>query len=109
LSLSASSRDGFGVLSVQGSIDVHTVPDLQRELAAIVEDGTTRVVVDLTAVDFLDSSALGALVGANKDILARNGTLRVVCAEPRLVRIFTITRLDEVLTIVETVDEAVEH
>jgi anti-sigma B factor antagonist len=109
LSLSTSTSGDFRVLAVAGAIDVHTAPDLRSQATELLSSGARKLVVDLTEVDFLDSSALGALVGIHKDVINVNGAMRVVCAKPKLLRIFEITRLSEVLSIAPTVEEAVDH
>jgi len=63
-------------------------------------------VVDLLGVTFLDSTALGVLVGALKRCREAGGDLRLVIAEPRILKVFEITGLTEVFTITPTIDEA---
>lgn len=105
ISLSSNTRDGFVVLTVGGSIDMETSPELRAGLDELLAGGASKLVVDLGGVDFLDSSALGVLVGVRKQMGAA-GVLRVACADPSLVRLFEITRLTEMLTVVPSVDDA---
>jgi anti-sigma B factor antagonist len=86
------------VVGVSGDIDNDTAPALRGALVEAFSDGATRVVVDLTATDFLDSSGLGALVGVSKEY-ARDGELVLVCPRPQLRKLFKISRLDEVLAV----------
>lgn len=110
LPMSVRTEGPATVVAVEsGAVDVHTAPSLRTELTRVLDSGAARVVVDLDGVDFLDSSALGVLVGVRADLVERHGTLAVVCSAPRLLRVFQITRLDEVLTIVPSVAEALEH
>jgi anti-sigma B factor antagonist len=95
------------VVSVSGDIDMSTAPQLDQHLTEISDSGSREIVVDLTNVDFLDSSALGALVGVHKHVAASGGTLKVVCSHPKIERIFAITRLTEVIPVFVTLDEAV--
>lgn len=106
LSLSSTTSGRFSVVSAAGAIDMHTAPALRSRATDLLASGSNQLVVDLLDVDFLDSSALGALVGIQKDVAAAGGVLRVVCAKPRLLRIFEITRLTEVLSIFASVAEA---
>lgn len=94
------------VVSVSGEVDVHTCSELQAYLIDLVDAGAGHVVADLSEVTFLDSSGLGALVGVNKRLAQSQGRLAVVCADPQVLRVFSLTRLDEVLTIQPTVADA---
>ena len=93
------------VVEVEGEIDVHTAPALRERLVHLVATGVAPV-VDLSKVGFLDSSGLGALAGINKQLETHGNRLRIVCADPKLVRLFSLTRLDEVLTLHPTVEDA---
>ncbi len=105
-----SEREGTAapVVSVSGEIDVATAPSLRNRLQARVAGGDTTVVVDLAHVSFLDSTALGVLVGALKRCREAGGDLRLVITEPRILKVFEITGLTEVFSIHPTVDEALE-
>jgi anti-sigma B factor antagonist len=107
IDIRTTTRGPATVLSVSGEIDISTAPRLLEALADL--DGSARetLVLDLTAVSFLDSSALGALVGTQKEIAAAGGRLTVVCSDPKVLRIFTITRLTEVIDVVSSLDDAV--
>jgi anti-sigma B factor antagonist len=58
-------------------------------------------------VDFLDSTGLGVLVGGLKRVRAHDGSLRLVCTQERILKIFRITGLTKVFPIHASVDEAV--
>lgn len=107
LSLAARTLPGHVVLEVGGEIDVYTAPKLRERLIEIVNSGQKRVVVDLSKVDFLDSTGLGVLVGAHRRLRARDGSLELVCPHERLLKAFRITGLDNVFDIHSTVEAAV--
>jgi anti-sigma B factor antagonist len=96
------------VLAVRGEIDLFTAPELKQVLAESIEAGRTRVVVDLTETTFLDSTALGVLIGAVKRLRSRDGALAIVNVDENIAKTFEITGLDQIFTIVATRDEAVE-
>lgn len=106
LSLSTRTVAGHRVLDVGGEIDVYTAPQLRERLVALVEDGARQVVVDLSRVEFLDSTGLGVLVGAFKRLRNVGGDLSLVCPRERLLKIFRITGLDGVFTIHDSVGAA---
>jgi anti-sigma B factor antagonist len=99
---------GVPVVSVVGEIDVATAPALREHLAAHEEAGVGAVVFDLLGVSFLDSTALGVLVGSFKRIRESGGDLKLVIAEPRILKVFEITDLIRVFPIFSTLDEALE-
>jgi anti-sigma B factor antagonist len=72
----------------------------------LVEDGNLRIIVDLEEVGFLDSSGLGALVGALKRVNERGGRLVLACPEGSPLKVLTITGLDKVFAIHDSVDDA---
>ena len=75
-------------------------------LTAAIESGASNVVVDLSHVTFLDSMALGVLLGALKLLRANSGELRLVVPTPELRRVFELTLLDEVFALARTRQEA---
>ena len=86
------------VVTLRGEIDAFTAPSLRGDLRHLVEEtGALVVVVDLEGVTFLDSSALGALVGVFRRLRERNGQLRIVQPRTAAARIFELTGLDAVL------------
>jgi anti-sigma B factor antagonist len=96
------------VVTVDGDVDMSTAPQLEERLSGLSSGGARNLVVDLTAVEFLDSSALGVLVGVHKRVTAAGGTIKLVCGHPRIERIFAITRLTEVIPVFESVEAAAQ-
>jgi anti-sigma B factor antagonist len=96
------------VVAVAGEIDLFTAPELKAALSEAVEAGRTRIVVDLTETSFLDSTALGVLIGAVKRLRSRDGVLTIVNTDPNIAKTFEITGLDQIFTIRPTRSEAVE-
>jgi anti-sigma B factor antagonist len=94
------------VIAVSGEIDVATAPQLRETLHRVIAAGQPTVVLDLLGVTFLDSTALGVLVGALKRCRELGGELHLVVADPRIVKIFEITGLTNVFTIVDSLQEA---
>jgi anti-sigma B factor antagonist len=96
------------VLALQGDVDLYTAPELKAELIRLIEVGTTRIIVDLTAATFIDSTTLGVLLGALKRLRPAGGELSIVCPDPNIRKIFQITLLDRVFSIYETRENALE-
>jgi anti-sigma B factor antagonist len=96
------------VLAVRGEIDLFTAPELKQVLAESIEAGRVRIIVDLTDTTFLDSTALGVLIGAVKRLRSRDGALAIVNIDDNIAKTFEITGLDQIFTIVPTRDAAVD-
>lgn len=96
--------NGVAVVTVQGEIDVASAPELRTQLHELCTSDTASVAVDLRAVTFLDSSALGVLVGALRRCRENNSDFRLIINSPRLLKIFDITGLTSVFEISETLD-----
>jgi len=95
------------VLSVRGEIDVSTAPELRDRLLSVAQEGYSTVVVDLSEVTFLDSTALGVLVSGLKRFRAAGGDLRLVVTGRSVTKVLEITGLVEVFPIFDTVAGAV--
>ena len=107
LGLEAREQDGWSVLTVSGEIDIATAPSLRERLHGLLADDNRQLVVDLDDVGFLDSTALGVLVGALKRARSEGGEVRIVCTQPRVRKVFEITRLDSAFDLFDSVEEAV--
>lgn len=87
------------VLAVRGEIDLITAPELKRVLARSMEAGRIRIIVDLTETTYLDSAALGVLIGALKRLRSRLGALAIVNVDETIATTFEVTALDQIFTI----------
>lgn len=100
---------GVWVVTVRGEIDAFTAPDLRLALRQLIEErGASTLVIDLAAVTFLDSTALGVLLGALRRLRERDGSLLVVEPHPPAARVFELTGLDTVLDLYPGRDAALE-
>jgi anti-sigma B factor antagonist len=100
------ARDGIVLLAIHGDADLHVAPELRDRLAHNIDDGASALVIDLSHATFVDSMALGVLLGAMKRLRAGNGQLRLVVPQTELRRIFEITLLDRVLALDATREDA---
>jgi anti-sigma B factor antagonist len=99
-------ESGTTIVTGAGELDAYTEPDLN----AIFDDmGTDCVVIDLNAVSFMDSTALGLIVRAVRVLRERGGEVRVVLPRSAARRIFEITTLDHTLPVSSSREEALEE
>lgn len=109
LSLATHTRGEHTVVEVGGEIDVYTAPRLREQLVELSDSGCHRLIIDMEAVDFLDSTGLGVLVGGLKRVRSYDGSMAIVCNRERLLKIFRITGLNKVFPIHSSVDEVLEQ
>jgi anti-sigma B factor antagonist len=92
------------LVAVHGDVDLKTARSFREALDEAATDAKEKLIVDLSEVPFIDSSGLAALIGAHKAI---RPTRRVVVISPlNIRRIFEVTRLDSVVTVVDSLAEA---
>lgn len=106
LSLATRTEGDHTVVEVVGEIDVYTAPKLREAFIDLVAQGSYQLVIDMEQVEFLDSTGLGVLVGGLKRVRAHDGTLRLVCSQERILKIFRVTGLTKVFPIHASLDEA---
>ena len=104
--LDAPLGDAGVAVEVRGELDIATAPLLRQHLMALVERGPDLLVVDLTAVEFLDSVTLAVLLATRK-ALGEAGRMAVVVEPGSYTRlIFDVAGVDQWLHVVATRDEA---
>ena len=99
LSLQTREVDSRTIVAVGGEIDVYTAPKLRDKITELVANGDYNLVIDMEKVDFLDSTGLGVIVGGLKKVRAHDGSMRLICNQERLLKIFRITGLAKVFAI----------
>jgi anti-sigma B factor antagonist len=97
---------GVATIVARGELDAYDAPELSGAFSELAQGA--RVVVDLGAVSFMDSTALGVVVRSVREIEERGDNSRVVLPRGTARRIFEITTLDRVLPVAESRAEAVE-
>ena len=103
---SERTDDGVAIVEIAGELDLYTAPQLKETLLSTLDNGVLSIVVDMTAVNFIDSSALGVLIGAVKRLHTREGRLALVSVDENVNWIFKITGLNSVFDIYPSRDEA---
>jgi len=101
-------REDVTVIALAGEVDVYTSPRVKQEIVNLLNGGTNKMIVDLTGVEYLDSTGLGVLIGGLKRARERDGDLKLICDNVRILRIFEITGLTKIFDIYRSEPEALE-
>jgi len=103
------AEGGVRVICVRGEIHLTTAPRFAEHLTAAIESGKTAIVVDMTGVEFIDSTGLSVLLNGLRLIGQRRGRLALVCTNPTVLRLFEVTSLDHTFDIVDDRPKAIAH
>jgi len=108
LSIDLSTAPGGHIVlfALGGSLDIATSPSLRAALSEAADHEKHEIIVDLTQLEFIDSTGLGALIGAHKRASEHNGSLRLVAHEGQILRLLRITGLLDVFAVYPAVEAA---
>ena len=98
LAIEVEPGEAATLVVMRGDLDIATAPELRECLVKVIDEDA-RIVIDLEAVDFLDSAGLGILVGGLKRARTHGGELELVCSSHDVLKPLEITGLDRVFTI----------
>jgi len=99
--------DGVTVLSLNGSIDAVTAPEITEFIQAQIAKGNTKLVADLSGVDYTSSAGLRVLLGAIKETRAQSGDLRLAGIQPDVQKVLNLSGFSNILKIFNDTDAAV--
>jgi anti-sigma B factor antagonist len=106
LSIETRDQGDWSVLEVAGEVDLYSAPKLKERLRALSDQGKHRVVVNLGQVGFIDSTALGVLIGARRRAREHEGEVVLAAPTEPVHKVLSITGLDRVFPIHDSVEDA---
>lgn len=92
----------------ESRLDAKLAVDFKKSMAEIINQGNSKIILDISQVGFIDSSALGAIVASLK-LIGRDGDLLIVGAQAAIMKMFKLTRMDRVFKMYSTEEEALQH
>jgi anti-sigma B factor antagonist len=95
------------VIRVKGEIHATTAPEFSARLNDAIARGKTHMVLDLMDVEFIDSTGLSVLLNGLRRITRVHGQMVIACANPTVLRLFEITKLDSTFAILPSCSEAI--
>ncbi|MEU0005342.1 STAS domain-containing protein [Streptomyces sp. NPDC006314] len=97
------------VLRVDGELDHHTAPDFSEAVAEVAFGPGLDVIIDLSALEYCDSTGITVLIRAYYRAEAAGSTLGIAGLNPDLLRVFQVTGLHQLFTLHPTVEQALDH
>ncbi|MBD2203440.1 STAS domain-containing protein [Calothrix sp. FACHB-1219] len=102
------ARDNCQLFRLTGLLDAFSEPTFRKVLSSKIDEGPKNIILDLSQIDFVDSSGLGALVQLAKQAQTANGTLQIV-TNARVTQTVKLVRLEKFLALQSSVDAALEN
>lgn len=104
--LKESHEDGVVVFALSGAIDLHYAPTLRALFQCKLNQRCPALIVDLSAVDFIDSTGLATLIEYHRDAGMHGGIFALAGINPNLKAIFDVVQFEKVVSIFASVSEA---
>lgn len=103
------TSSGATVLFATGRLNFPEVDGLRQQLLGLIDDGETRVVVDLSGAEAIDSSGIGALISGLKAAKGAGGDLRIAAPSVTVSSVLDIMNLDKILVAHGSCEDAFPH
>jgi anti-anti-sigma factor len=100
-------KENYQLFRLTGLLDAFSEPTFRKVVGKYIEDGPKHIVLDLSKIDFVDSSGLGALVQLVKKAQSVEGSLQIV-SNPRVTQTVKLVRLEQFLSLQPSVETALE-
>ncbi|WP_421659026.1 STAS domain-containing protein [Leptothermofonsia sp. ETS-13] len=101
-------KNNYQLFRLTGLLDAFSEPTFRRVMGRCIEEGPKHIILDLSKIDFVDSSGLGALVQLAKKAQTAEGTLQIV-TNPRVTQTVKLVRLEQFLSLQNSVETAIEN
>ena len=100
---------GVVVLCPEGRLNMSVAPKVREELHRLIDSGNNRIVVDLSDIETIDSSGLGALISGLKAARQAGGDLRIAEAGDQVAAVLELTNLDRILRSHDSAERAFDE
>jgi anti-sigma B factor antagonist len=101
-------KKGVPIVELQGEIDLSTSAIFKETVYKVIESGKKDIVINLSGLEFMDSTGLGVLVAALKKTSMEGGSIRLVCNKRSIKKVFIITGLDKVFSIYDNLQRCLD-
>lgn len=105
--ISREDRDEVTIMTLRGQLDALNAPNLKKDTENLVSEGRTSVVFDMSGLELIDSSGVGAIVSLFKQVRTHKGDVKIAALTGQPREIFKLLRLDSAFDLTEQVEDAV--
>ena len=100
--------DGVNVLRLEGRLDASSAKDLKEKVGALVREKRLNLVIDMAAIDFIDSLGLGSLISSLRSVNKLGGDIKIASLQDQVRAIFELTRLHHIFEIFNEREDAIK-
>jgi len=104
--IDVKQESGTTVITLSGRFDALMAKEFKNCISGLIENRQIMIAIDMSAIDFIDSSGLGSLVGGLKGVAREKGEIRIAGLSPEVRTIFELTRLHRIFDIYENIEIA---
>lgn len=108
MSIRIKYEEDYVIVLPDEEIEVYNISEIKEVLFDIIEKGNRRLVMDMSRVEYIDSSGLGVLVSVLKKVKHAEGKLVLISPKSSVKQILSLTNLDKVFNIQDNLENAVE-
>jgi len=108
MEITVTDASGVKVIRIEGHLDTQTSPDAQAQLAQLIDQGATKLIVNFEKLDYISSAGLRVLLKAAKQLKGNSGELRICSLNEVVQEVFDISGFTTILTVTKTEPEALE-
>ncbi len=106
LSIEVERQDGSVLVRLVGSCAMDTSERLTESMLKLASKPASLIIVDMSALEFIESTGLGGLVAAYLRCCRQNGEIRLVAPQPHVMHVLKVTRLIQLFHVFDSIDEA---
>jgi anti-anti-sigma factor len=101
-------KNGIVCVTVKGRMEAELSPELEQTIKAILKSGQTRLLIDLSALEYLRSSVLRVILKATKEINRKSGKVVLCCLNGYVKEIFEVNGFKDTIAITDSVESGME-
>lgn len=102
----SEEQEDIHIVEIEGRIDAHTAPDVEKKLKTLLDNGFVKIVVDFSGVNYISSGGLRVFLTALKQTRANNGDLKLAELIPNVEKIFKLAGFTKIFNIISDVESA---
>ena len=94
-------------VTVQGFLDAHTVPEMEKVIQDLIHDGKYKIIVDFKELSYISSAGLGVFMSVIGDVKSNDGDIVLMEMPPKIYKVFDLLGFTEIFTIVDNEEAAI--